>query len=73
MIIDSYFSYIPNLTHQDGILFVQEYEKKRPEVPQKYHRPDNDSVTYLIYQVILVEAAGVEPASGNLPLQLLHT
>lgn len=28
MIINNYFSHIPNLTHRDGTLFVKEYEKK---------------------------------------------
>ena len=28
MITDKYFSYIPNMTHQDGSKFIEEYEKK---------------------------------------------
>ena len=28
MITDKYFSYIPNMTHQDGTKFLEEYEKK---------------------------------------------
>jgi len=28
MITDKYFSYIPNMTHQDGSKFLEEYEKK---------------------------------------------
>jgi len=26
---DKYFSYIPNMTHNDGSKFLEEYEKKR--------------------------------------------
>jgi integrase len=28
MITDKYFSYIPNMTHQDGSKFIEEYGKK---------------------------------------------
>ncbi|MGD9161120.1 MAG: hypothetical protein PVG39_22070 [Desulfobacteraceae bacterium] len=28
MITDKYFSYIPNMTHQDGSKFLEEYEKR---------------------------------------------
>ncbi len=28
MITDKYFSYIPNMTHQDGSKFLEEYGKK---------------------------------------------
>jgi len=28
MITDKYFSYIPNMTHQDGSKFIEEYEKR---------------------------------------------
>ena len=28
MITDKYFSFIPNMTHQDGSKFLEEYEKK---------------------------------------------
>jgi integrase len=28
MITDKYFFYIPNMTHQDGSKFLEEYEKK---------------------------------------------
>ena len=28
MITDKYFAYIPNMTHQDGSRFMEEYEKK---------------------------------------------
>jgi integrase len=38
MIIEKYFSYVPNMTHNDGSLFVKEYEsrvaKSTPKVPQ---------------------------------------
>ena len=29
MITDRYFSYIPNMTHNDGSKFLEEYEKKK--------------------------------------------
>jgi integrase len=35
MIINNYFSHIPNLTHRDGTLFVQEYEKKFSGDPKR--------------------------------------
>jgi integrase len=28
MITDKYFSYIPNMAHQDGSKFLEEYEKR---------------------------------------------
>ena len=28
MIKDKYLAYIPNMTHQDGMRFLEEYEKK---------------------------------------------
>ncbi|MCE5262626.1 MAG: site-specific integrase [Deltaproteobacteria bacterium] len=38
MIIEKYFAYIPNMTHNDGSLFVKEYEggaaESTPKVPQ---------------------------------------
>ena len=32
MITDKYFSYIPNITHQDGSKFLEKYGKKVEEV-----------------------------------------
>ena len=38
MIVEKYFAYVPNMTHNDGSLFVKEYEgrnaKSTPKVPQ---------------------------------------
>jgi len=38
MIIEKYYAYVPNMTHNDGSLFVKEYEsrvaKSTPKVPQ---------------------------------------
>jgi|GEM_PF-1206504 len=42
------------------------------KVPQKYPKWYLEIVTYLFYYMFLVEAAGVEPASENLPLELLR-
>jgi len=35
MITDKYFSYIPNMTHNDGSKFMEEYEKKIKKEPQR--------------------------------------
>jgi len=39
MITDKYFSYIPNITHNDGSKFMEEYEKRAkksdPKVSQE--------------------------------------
>jgi integrase len=38
MIVEKYYAFIPNMTHNDGSLFVKEYEdrvtKSTPKVPQ---------------------------------------
>jgi integrase len=38
MIVEKYYSYVPNMTHNDGTIFVKEYEKRAaestPKVPQ---------------------------------------
>jgi len=38
MIVEKYYSFIPNMTHNDGSLFVKEYKKRAdqstPKVPQ---------------------------------------
>lgn len=38
MIVEKYYSFIPNMTHNDGMLFVREYKKRAdqstPKVPQ---------------------------------------
>jgi len=40
MITDKYFSYIPNMTHNDGTKFMEEYEKKVKKEPQMCPRQD---------------------------------
>ncbi len=35
MITDKYFSYIPNMTHQDGSKFLEEYEKNGEDGKEK--------------------------------------
>jgi hypothetical protein len=38
MIVEKYYAFIPNMTHNDGSLFVKEYEsgdaRSTPKVPQ---------------------------------------
>jgi len=34
MIFEQYYAHIPNLTHQDGSLFLKEYEKRDSDLHQ---------------------------------------
>jgi hypothetical protein len=34
MIFEHYYAHIPNLTHQDGSLFLKEYEKRDSDLHQ---------------------------------------
>ena len=43
MIFEHYYAHIPNLTHQDGSLFLKEYEKRDPDLHQIYIRQDSSS------------------------------
>jgi integrase len=45
MITDKYFSYIPNMTHNDGSKFMEEYEKKVKKEPQMSPKDDFSRLT----------------------------
>jgi len=45
MIFEHYYAHIPNLTHQDGSLFLKEYEKRDSDLHQIYIRQDSSSTT----------------------------
>jgi len=70
MITDKYFSYIPNMTHNDGSKFLDEYNKKTGKFTPILHQEPKIGSKLL---KSLVEAGGVEPPSESNPLKHLHT
>ena len=74
----TYGRYIPNLTRQDGSAPERQLAKELPSVTAQvghsglFWGSGMKSMNWIDSKKKLVEAAGVEPASENIPLKHLH-